>query len=113
MITNFLKIIFFCLIIFNQNNVYSQNLKKSFDREKVADYFSSLISYDKNENRQFLNFFDSSRLLEDSNKEYVSHYLVALVLEGKITKAINKAKKIKAEKVNESYESNLLIAINN
>ena len=113
MITNFLKIIFFCLIIFNQNNVYSQNFKKSFDREKVADYFSSLISYDKNENRQFLNFFDSSRLLEDSNKEYVSHYLVALVLEGKITRAINKAKIIKTEKVNESYESNLLIAINN
>ena len=113
MITNFLKIIFFCLIIFNQNNVYSQNLKKPFDREKVSDYFSSLISYDKNENRQFLNFFDSSRLLEASNKEYISHYLVALVLEGKITKAINKAKKIKVEKVNESYESNLLIAINN
>ena len=53
MITNFLKIIFICLIIFNQNNVYSQNFKKPPNREKVADYFSSLISYDNNENRQF------------------------------------------------------------
>ena len=67
MITNFLKIIFFCLIIFNQNNVYSQNFKKSFDREKVADYFSSLISYDKNENRQFLSFFESSRFFSFIN----------------------------------------------
>ena len=113
MITNFLKIIFFCLIIFYQNNVYSQNFKKSLDREKVADYFSSLISYDSNENRQFLNFFESSRFLKDFNNEYVSHYLVALVLEGKITKAINKAKILKAKNVNESYESDLLIAINN
>ena len=113
MIANFLKIIFFCLIIFNQNNVYSQNIKKSFNKEKVADYFSSLVSYNNDESRQFLNSFVSSRLLENSNKEYVSHYLISLVLEGKISKAITKAKIVKEKKINESYESDLLVAINN
>ena len=113
MIANFLKIIFFCLIIFNQNNVYSQNIKKSFNKEKVADYFSSLVSYNNDESRQFLNSFVSSRLLESSNKEYVSHYLISLVLEGKISKAITKAKIVKEKKINESYESDLLVAINN
>ena len=113
MITNFLKIIFFCLIIFNQNNVYSQNFEGSFDKKKIADYFSSLVSYNNNENQQFLNFFESSKLFKNNNKEYVSHYLVSLVLDGKIKEAISKAKKIKTRKVNESYESNLLIAINN
>ena len=113
MITNFLKIIFFCLIIFNQSNVYSQNSKKSFDREKISDYFSSLISYNNNENHHFLNFFESSKFLEDSNKEYVSHYLISLVLEGKISKAISKAKVLKTKKINQSYESDLLIAVNN
>ena len=113
MIANFLKIIFFCLIIFNQNNAYSLNFEKTFDRKKVANYFSSLISYNNDENQKFLNFFESSKFLEDNNKEYVSHYLVSLVLDGKIKEAISKAKIIKTRKINESYESNLLIAINN
>ena len=113
MISKFLKIIFYCLFIFNQNNVYSQNIKKTFDKEKVADYFSSLIAYDNNQNQYFLSFFESSRLLEKSNKEYVSHYLVSLVLDGKMKKAISKAKILRSNKINESYESDLLIAINN
>ena len=58
MIANFLKIIFFCLIIFNQNNAYSLNFEKTFDRKKVANYFSSLISYNNDENQKFLNFFE-------------------------------------------------------
>ena len=113
MISKFLKIIFYCLFIFNQNNVYSQNIKKTFDKEKVADYFSSLIAYDNNQNQYFLSFFESSRLLEKSNKEYVSHYLVSLVLDGKMKKAISNAKILRSNKINESYESDLLIAINN
>jgi len=113
MITNFLKIIFFCLIFFNQNIAFSQNSQKAFNKEKIANYFSSLISYNNNENQQFLNFFDSSRLTKDSNKEYVSQYLVSLILEGKIAKAISKAKIIKGNELNMSYETGILLAIDN
>ena len=113
MITNFLKIIFFCLIIFNQNTAYSQNYNKPFNSKKMANYFSSLVSFNNNENQKFLNFFESSKFLKDSNKIYVSQYLISLVLEGKIIKAINKAKILKTKKINESYISNLLLVVDN
>jgi len=113
MITNFFRIIFFCLIIICQNNAYSQNSPKSFDKKNVANYFSALISYDNNQNRKYLNFFEPSRLLKESNKDYVRKYLISLVLEGKIKKAINESKIIEDNKINESYEMNLLLAISN
>jgi tetratricopeptide (TPR) repeat protein len=113
MITNFIKIFSFCLILFIQNNAYSQSIKQSFDKKKVASYFSSLVSYDNNQSQQFLNFFQKARILEPFNNEYVSKYLISLVLEGKIVKAINKAKIIKNKKINASYETDLLIAIGN
>ena len=112
MITKIYKIIFFCFIILHQNFSYSKNLDTTkFEKKNVYNYFSGLISLNNNENLKSLKFFNSSKKLKDNHQSYIKSYLISLVRNEKINRAIVEIKSTKNKKFINFFEAKLLLAI--
>ena len=79
------KLIILFLIIFYQTPLFS----KSFDQHQMHNYFSALVSLEKNKYQQSLKFFNSSKQLKESHISYIKKYIFSLVQSGKVSKAIN------------------------
>ncbi len=102
------KIIFsFFLVFLYQNITYS----KTFDEKNVYNYFSALVSLDKNKNIESLNYFNSSKELKESHPSYIKKYLFSLVIEEKVSKAISEIKIMKNKKFIDFFEAHLLLVL--
>ena len=112
MLTKIYKIIFICLIFFNQSNSYSKSLDSdNFSKKNLYNYISALVSLDNNQNSESLIFFNSSKQLKESHESYLKKYLIALILNGKINKAVQEIKTIKNKKNADFFESQLLLVL--
>ena len=66
MLTKIYKIIFICLIFFNQSNSYSKSLDSdNFSKKNLYNYISALVSLDNNQNSKSLIFFKILALSAD------------------------------------------------
>ena len=79
---------FLCLFFFYQSISYA----KTFDDKDLYNYFSALISLEKNKSTESLKYFESSKELKESHPSYIKKYLFSLVLSKKINKAIREIK---------------------
>ena len=96
-----------CLVFFYQNIAYS----KTFDEKNVYNYFSALVSLDKNKNIESLNYFNSSKKLKESHPSYIKKYLFSLVIGEKVNKAISEIKITKNKKFIDFFEAHLLLLL--
>ena len=96
-----------CLVFFYQNIAYS----KTFDEKNVYNYFSALVSLDKNKNIESLNYFNSSKKLKESHPSYIKKYLFSLVIGEKVNKAIREIKISKNKKFIDFFEAHLLLVL--
>ncbi len=84
-----LKFLFIILIIY-QISFNSQSA--SFDRlnsKNISKYFSGIVAFDNKDNSSALEFFNSSKILLNAHEPYLKRYVNSLVLENKISQAIN------------------------
>ena len=95
------------LFFFYQNVVYS----KTFDKKNVYNYFSALVSLEKNKSIESLNYFNSSKELKESHQSYIKKYVSSLVLSGKVNKAISEIKLTKDKKFINFFEAHLLLIL--
>jgi len=95
------------LVFFYQNIAYTKN----FDEKNLHNYFSALISLEKNKSIESLNYFNSSKELKESHPAYIKKYLFALVLGGKINKAISEIKITKNKNYVDFFEAHLLLVL--
>ena len=102
------KIIFLLFLLLYQTNSYSKNIiSKKYNQKYLSDYFSANLSYGNQNNAIAINFFESSKILLKENGPYFDKYITALVLKGKISKAIKILKKLyKNEENSLSFDSN-------
>ena len=107
------KIIFLLFLLLYQTNSYSKNIiSKKYNQKYLSDYFSANLSYGNQNNAIAINFFESSKILLKENGPYFDKYITALVLKGKISKAIKILKKLYKNKENSlSFDSNLLFVV--
>ncbi len=64
----------------------------SFDEYKsknLSKYFSGIVAFDNKNNSQALDFFNSSKILINRHEPYLEKFIMSLVLEDKVTQAIN------------------------
>ena len=94
-------------VFFYQNIVYS----KTFDEKNVYNYFSALISLEKNQNIKSLNYFNSSKELKESHPSYIKKYVFSLVLGEKVNRAISEIKMTKDKKFIDFFEAHLLLVL--
>ena len=86
----------------------------SFDTlnfNSVSKYFSGIIAYENKDNTSALEFFNSSKILLNSHEPYLKRYVNSLVLENKISQAINVIKNSKNKKDNFFFDAHLLLII--
>ena len=95
------------LVFFYQNIVYS----KTFDEKNVYNYFSALVSLEKNKSIESLNYFNSSKELKESHQSYIKKYVFSLVLSGKVNKAISEIKLTKDKKFIDFFEAHLMLIL--
>ncbi len=109
----FIKKISLILLIYL--SYQTQLLSKSttlneIDAKNLSNYFSGIVAYENKENNIALEFFKSSKKLLDIHDPYLKRYIHSLVLEGKVSQAINIVKKnLKNENSNFFYAHLLLI----
>ena len=92
MLINKIKFILI-ILIFYQSPTYSKS--SSFDQfssKNLSKYFSGIIAFDNKDNSNALDFFNSSKILIDKHDPYLRRYILSLVLEDKISQAINVVK---------------------
>ncbi len=109
----FLKKIKFFLILFllYQNPLYSKST--SFDdinSKNLSKYFSGIVAFENKDNSNALDFFNSSKILINKHDPYLKRYVYSLVLENKVSQAINVVKKNK-DKSNTNFFDAYLILI--
>ena len=92
MFINILKILILLLFV-NIKPVYSKITKNTdFKTKNLSNYFSALVSFENQQNKDSLKFFNSSKSLIHFHEPYLRNYINSLVHEGKIKKAAHELK---------------------
>ena len=112
----FIKKIKFILIIslFYQTPLYSQSTSfKDLNSKNLSKYFSGIVAFENKNNSTALKFFDSSKVLLNKHDPYLKRYIYTLVLENKVSQAINVVKNNKNKSNTNFFDAYLLIILDN
>ena len=112
----FLKKINFILIIFliYQNPVYSKsNSFVDINSKNVSKYFSGIIAFENEDNSKALNFFSTSKILINRHDVFLKRYFYSLILENKVSQAINLIKEYKDNDKINFFDAYLTLIIDN
>ncbi len=82
--------IIFVIVLMYQNPLYSQSTSfNDFDSRNLSNYFSGIVAFENKNNSKALDFFNSSKILINQHDPYLKKYIYSLVLENKVSQAIN------------------------
>ena len=99
MISKKIRFIFVILLLY-QNPLYSKSTSlNNFDSKNLSNYFSGIIASKNNDNSEALDFFESSKILINQHDRYLERFVMSLVFEGKVAKAINVIKSNQKKKI--------------
>tara|TARA_B100001057_G_scaffold441404_1_gene476007 strand:+ start:585 stop:2270 length:1686 start_codon:yes stop_codon:yes gene_type:complete len=110
----FLKKIKFILIIvlLYQTPLYSKSTSfNDFDSKNLSKYLSGIVAFENKENSLALDYFNSSKVLLDKHDPYLKRYVYTLVLENKVSQAINVIKNNKNKKNINFFDAHLLLIL--
>jgi len=110
----FLKKIKYILILMllYQTSVYSKsNSLNNFSTKNLSNYFSGILALENKDNTSALNYFNSSKILLNSHKPFFERYVHSLVLENKISQAINVIKNYEYQENQNYFDAYLLLII--
>ena len=100
------------IFLFYQTPVNSKSVSfDDFNSKNLSRYFSGIVAYENKDNSSALNFFNSSKILLDQHDPFLKRYIYSLVLENKISQAINIIKSNKNKNNTDYFDAHLLIII--
>ena len=110
----FLKkiIIIFISLAFYQTT--SNSKSSSFDRidfNSLSKYFSGIVALESKNNSLALEYFNSSKILLNEHDPYLEKFVISLVLENKVNKAVNTIKYHPKKNDYYFFEAYILIAL--
>ena len=109
MLINKIKLIFIILLLY-QSPTYSKSSSfDQFNSKNLSNYFSGIIAFDNKDNSNALDFFNSSKILMNKHNPYLRRYIFSLVLENKISQAINVVKNNFGEENTNFFDAYLLL----
>ena len=95
-----------------QNPLYSKsNNFNDFNSKNLSKYFSGIVAFENKNNSKALKFFNSSRILIDKHDPYLKRLINSLVLENKVSQAINEIKRNKGKKNSDFFDAYLLLTL--
>ena len=100
------------IFLFYQTPVNSKSVSfDDFNSKNLSRYFSGIVAYENKDNSSALNFFNSSKILLDQHDPFLKRYIYSLVLENKISQAINIIKSNKNKNNTDYFDAHLLLII--
>tara|TARA_B100000683_G_scaffold99703_1_gene98569 strand:- start:850 stop:2538 length:1689 start_codon:yes stop_codon:yes gene_type:complete len=100
------------IFLFYQTPVNSKSVSfDDFNSKNLSRYFSGIVAYENKDNSSALNFFNSSKILLDQHDPFLKRYIYSLVLENKISQAINIIKRNKNKNNTDYFDAHLLLII--
>ncbi len=107
------KILLISIIsIFYQTSLYSKSDSfKDLDTKNLSKYFSGIVAFENKDNSSALDFFNSSKTLLNEHDEYLKRYIYSLVLENKVSQAINVIKNNKNKDNSNFFDAKLLLVL--
>tara|TARA_B100001057_G_scaffold377598_1_gene382840 strand:- start:842 stop:2527 length:1686 start_codon:yes stop_codon:yes gene_type:complete len=109
----FKKIKFFLIILLlYQNPLYSKSISFNNSNSKsLSKYFSGIVAFENKDYPSALEFFNSSKILLNTHEAYLERYINSLVLENKVSQAINVIKNYKKKNNKIFFDAYLLLII--
>ena len=101
-------ILFLCYqTLLNSKSISFNN----FDTKNLSKYFSGIVAFENKNNSKALNFFNSSKILLNEHDPYLRRYVHSLVLENKVSQAINTIKNNKEKNNSNFFDAHLLLIL--
>ncbi len=111
MFLNKIKLILIICLLY-QTPLYSKSSSfDDFDPKNLSKYFSGIVAFENKSNTKALEFFNSSKILIREHDPYLKRYIYSLVLENKVSQAINIVKNNKGENNTNFFNAYLLLII--
>ena len=106
-----IKIILFLLLIY-QSPVFSKSdIYKDFDSKNLSNYFSGIVAFENKNNSKALDYFNSSKILINRHDPYLEKLVISLVLENKVSNAINIIKTNQGKNNSNFFEAYILLTL--
>ena len=100
------------ILLFYQSPVYSKsNSFSDFKSKNLSKYFSGIVAFENKENSEALDFFNSSKILLHTHDPFLKRYVSSLVLEKKISQAINIVKQNAGKNNSNFFDAYLLLIV--
>ena len=110
----FIKKLIFILFLFlsYQTQLYSKSISfEKIDSKNLSKYFSGIVASQNKNNSKALDFFNSSKILINTHDAYLARIVSSLVLENKISQAMNIVKQNQGKTNSNFFDANLLMII--
>ena len=105
-------LIIFILQLLYQSHLHSKSTSfEEFDSKNLSNYFSGIVAFESKDNSEALKFFSLSKALLDEHDPYLKRYVTSLVLEKKISQAINVIKNNRSNQNTIFFEGELLLIL--
>ena len=105
-------LIIFILQLLYQSHLHSKSTSfEEFDSKNLSNYFSGIVAFESKDNSEALKFFSLSKALLDEHDPYLKRYVTSLVLEKKISQAINVIKNNRSNQNTIFFEAELLLIL--
>ena len=99
-------------ILFYQITLSSQSASfDNFDSKNLSKYFSGIVAFENKDTPAALDFFNSSKILINKHDTFLKRYIYSLVLENKVSQAINVIKNNKDKSNTNFFDARLLLIL--
>ena len=108
------KIIILLFLLLYQSPLLSKSI--TFDQinsKNLSRYFSGIVAFENKQNSKALNYFSSSKILINLHDPYLEKFVMSLILEGKVSQAINLIKTNRKKSNSNFFEAYILLALDN
>ena len=104
-------ILLFSLLLYQSPLLSKSNSFGEFNSKNLSKYFSGIVAFENKKNSEALDFFESSKILINQHDRYLERFVMSLVFEGKVAKAINVIKSNQNKKNSDFFEAYILLAL--
>ena len=105
-------ILIFIITLMYQNTLHSKSTSfNDFDSKNLSKYFSGIVAFENKNNSVALDFFNSSKILITKHDPYLKRFIYSLVLENKVSQAINVIKNNRYRDNSNFFDAYLLLVL--
>ena len=106
-----IKIILAFLLLYQSPLLSKSTSLDKFNAKNLSNYFSGIVAFENKKNSKALNYFNSSKILMQKHDPYLEKYTRSLVLDFKVSNAINIIKMNKENNNSNFFEAYILLTL--